>query len=597
MENALARQPVKILKYEDPPLSQVVIKCIGYVRHSTEGQLGSCEDQLRKIRREFELGNVESKKFPNAKLELAFEFKDEAISGASVDNRDGFNAAQSKIRSGEAKAIVSLNFNRVTRSMPDGLGFYDFLNEYDAELICISDGFSSAERGARLKFMTKAYASEEFLEGVSVDTQRGLNERRYEGFSDGHLWFGVTSRPTRQNTIKGKSKDSHFEYMILEEQAAIVRRIFKMSADGLSQREIAKLLNDEYVPCPACYYKTGVMKEHLIERPRWADRTIFQILNNKSYLGIIERGKTKIVKKSDGTKQTIQIPKSKWIVVEKPDLRIIEQELWEAVRERFKDYNLRKLKSGSHGKPFRHDGQVNHILTSLCSCEVCSGPYVVVTAHKGGYYGCRNAHRQKACENHKVISWKKLELPVLNFLVEQLKNDEVCRILAQKYNALRKSRIAQDVGGSERAVEKLTEIEQSIANIVKAIEQGAVSETLISKLKSLEDDRNNLKGKIELLGATDQKQIYITPSVIKERFKEIPELLRTSQPFEINKALRPLLGKQGIKILYKTSADPKGEHWAEGALNLGKALTLVKGLGYGDSASIKHEIPFSIQLR
>lgn len=83
---------------------------------------------------------------------------------------------------------------------------------------------------------------------------------------------------------------------------------------------------------------------------------------------------------------------------------------------------------------------------------------------------------------------------------------------------------------------------------------------------------------------------------IKSRFEEIPQLLRTSKPFEVQKALRPLLGKDGIKLIYKTDADGKGEHWAEGSFNLGKALTFVESLGYGDSAAIKQEMPFSIRL-
>lgn len=98
------------------------------------------------------------------------------------------------------------------------------------------------------------------------------------------------------------------------------------------------------------------------------------------------------------------------------------------------------------------------------------------------------------------------------------------------------------------------------------------------------------------MSGTDQNEIYITPSVIKSRFEEIPQLLRTSKPFEVHKALRPLLGKDGIKLIYKVDSDGKGEYWAEGSFNLGKALTFVESLGYGDSASIKHEMPFSIRL-
>ena len=97
----------------------------------------------------------------------------------------------------------------------------------------------------------------------------------------------------------------------------------------------------------------------------------------------------------------------------------------------------------------------------------------------------------------------------------QLNRDDVCRILARKYNELRKSRISADSGGIDRAVNQLAEAEQSISNIVKAIEQGAVSDMLIAKLKQLENEKYNLIGKIKFLGGSDQNEIYITPSVIK----------------------------------------------------------------------------------
>lgn len=598
METSTARPQINLIKYDDVPRDDLIkIRVLIYARYSTDNQSSaSTEDQARMVRRAVQIGNIKPLLFEGKNFEIVGEFKDEAVSGFGVVGRDGLDSALNMIRAKQADVIVVSDFKRFLRGMGIALQIYDFLQEHGAELIAVSDGFSSAQKNARLMFMNKAYASEEFLEGVSIDTQRGLNERRYEGFSDGHLWFGVSSKASRQTMIKGKLKDSHFDYFIVEQQAEVVRRIFRMSADGLSQREIAKILNDEFIPCPGCYHKTGQFKENLIDRPPWRDRTIFQILNNKSYCGIIERGKTKIIKKSDGTKQTIDVPRSNWVVIERPDIRIVDQELWDSVRERFKDYNLRKLKSGSAGKPFCHDGQVNHIFTSLCKCEVCSGPVVVVTGKSGGYYGCRNSHRQKTCSNRKVISWRKLELPILDFLASQLNREDVCRSLAQKYNELRKSRISADNGGIDRAAMQLADVEQSIANIVKAIEQGAVSDVLIAKLKQLENDKYNLSGKIKFLSGTDQNEIYITPSVIKSRFAEIPELLRTSKPFEVHKALRPLLGKDGIKLIYKAEADGKGEHWAEGSLNLGKALTFVESLGYGDSASIKHEIPFSIRL-
>ena len=119
---------------------------------------------------------------------------------------------------------------------------------------------------------------------------------------------------------------------------------------------------------------------------------------------------------------------------------------------------------------------------------------------------------------------------------------------------------------------------------------------MIQKLKQLEEQKIKLTERIKFLSGADHSEVYITPAVIKNRFKEIPELLRTSQPFEINKALRPIIGKAGIKLKYKTGDEGKGEFWAEGSFNIGRAVTMVNNLGYGDSAAINLEVPFSIRL-
>ena len=175
---------------------------------------------------------------------------------------------------------------------------YDSLQDYGAGLLAVSDGFSSAEKSARLKFMNKAYSSEEFLESISIDTTRGLNERRWEGYSDGHIWFGVGSKPTRQIMVKGKLKDSYFDYYVIPHLAELVKRIFLMAKDGYSQKDIAKTLNSEKVPPPAYYDKEGKVRGSSTKQFTWRDRTIWQILNNNSYIGNIERGKTKLMKGS-----------------------------------------------------------------------------------------------------------------------------------------------------------------------------------------------------------------------------------------------------------------------------------------------------------
>ena len=117
------------------------------------------------------------------------------------------------------------------------------------------------------------------------------------------------------------------------------------------------------------------------------------ILSNKAYIGTIERNKTKLVKRGDGTRQVVKIPPSQWLVMERPDLRIISQDVWDAVRERMTEFQRKKVEAGAEGRPFRYDGTTNDILTGVCKCE-CGGGFIIATGRRGGYYGAK-----------KLIAW------------------------------------------------------------------------------------------------------------------------------------------------------------------------------------------------
>ena len=178
-----ARPQIKFIKYADNSVAAEEVYVVLYARHSTDFQLGSCDDQLRLMRRAVQLNQILSVRFPGAKLVILHELKDEAESGFGSVGRDGLNKALSLLRQGVVQVIIVADFKRFLRGLTVAtLTIYDQLQDYGAELLAVSDGFSSSEKGARIKFMGKAFASEEFLESVSIDTQRGLNERRWDGF-------------------------------------------------------------------------------------------------------------------------------------------------------------------------------------------------------------------------------------------------------------------------------------------------------------------------------------------------------------------------------------------------------------------------------
>lgn len=591
--NARSFRRIHIEKEEKSQAREV--RAICYARFSTGNQLNtSIDDQLLAIHQSIQAGEVKSLLHPDAKIVVVNEFSDDAVSGFSMVGRAGLEAALSLIRSRKAQLLLVHDFKRMIRGMTLAISLYEELREVGAELYATSDGFSSAMPDARLAFMHKAFSSEEFIEQISRDTRRGLNARRTQGFSDGHLWYGVTSRPTRQIDTKGRIRASYFDYELVPENAETVRRIFKFASDGLSQKDIAKKLTSEGVPPPSAYDRSGKLKEKFAGSLRWRDRTIHQILHNEAYLGIIKRNKTRQIKRADGSKYVIDNPESQWIVGERLDLKIISNELWTSVRERYAEFNRRKLQTVGNKGILRYEGRSTHPLTSLFKCGECGGSIVVRTNRRGGYYGCVSKHKGYGCQNSKMIRWDKIEPQVLGWITSQLSNDSICAALARRYNELRKIRSSGDFCDLEEKEARLAEVNISIDGLVTAIERGAKSENLFARLSSLETEQKALNERIRFLRGSDKSEIYITASAIKERFRDLPRLLLQAGSYETNRALKPMFAKGGGAVLQKR-LDPDGSerYWAVGTLDVGLALGLGDPLG---AASVVVSEPVALEL-
>src|SRR5438132_3185620 len=97
------------------------------------------------------------------------------------------------------------------------------------------------------------------------------------------------------------------------------------------------------------------------------------MLSSSTYIGQVVYGQKRIVVKG-GKKVKVAVPEAEWIKVEKPELRIVTNELWQAVQARreqlFKSF-LRKGNGQLQGRPEQQ--QSEHLLSGFCVCGVCGG--------------------------------------------------------------------------------------------------------------------------------------------------------------------------------------------------------------------------------
>jgi site-specific DNA recombinase len=141
---------------------------------------------------------------------------------------------------------------------------------------------------------------------------------------------------------------SHVDRQINEAEAIVVRQIFKLAAAGYGFRRIAHALNAEAALAPRATHgrKSG-----------WSASTVRDVLRSEIYRGVLIWGRTQ---KRDGWGQRVtrraarQRPPDDWIRVERPDLRIVSEALWDGVQEHLRQARAAYLRSSNgqlHGRP------------------------------------------------------------------------------------------------------------------------------------------------------------------------------------------------------------------------------------------------------
>jgi DNA invertase Pin-like site-specific DNA recombinase len=197
-----------------------------YGRYSTDKQ-ASIEDQLRVCRRVAALHG----------FEVVASFEDAAISGGTAQ-RSGYQSLLAAARRREIDVIVSEDASRLWRNMAEQAPRLAELRDLGVHVVThdLDTRQESAEwMSAILGTAASAYRSE-----IARRTRRGLERRAIKGMPTGGRSFGYASAADAGG---GQRK-------VDSEQAEVVRRIFRLYADGMSPRAIADTLNRERVPSP-----------------------------------------------------------------------------------------------------------------------------------------------------------------------------------------------------------------------------------------------------------------------------------------------------------------------------------------------------------
>ena len=398
-----------------------------YARYSSDRQRdASIEDQLRQCR----------ERVAREGWTIVETYSDRAISGASLV-RSGIQSLLADGQAGRFDMVLSEALDRLSRDQEDVAGIFKRLRFAGVTIFTLSEGEIN-ELHVGLKGTMNAL----FLKDLAMKTHRGIRGRVEAGKIGGGNAYGY--RVVHQLDARGEPVRG--ERAIIEEQAEIVRRIFREYVAGKGPRRIAADLNRDGIASP-----TG---------KRWSDTTIrgnrtisSGILNCELYIGVIRWNRQRKLKNPDTGRSAYRLNKeSEWIRSEAPELRIVPQELWDAAKARQDELTAlyKKQIDGSRaavGRMKAKNGGLNAthrprtLLSGLLFCGCCGGSY----ARRGqARYACTNHVLGNGCDNARTVDRKALESRVLTGLRERMMTPEIAaeamRAYTQETNRLNRQR-------------------------------------------------------------------------------------------------------------------------------------------------------------
>jgi site-specific DNA recombinase len=458
------------------------MRCAIYTRYSSDLQReSSAEDQIRKCR---SLADLKGWTVLDAYVR-----GDQEISGAALAGRFALESliADAKQRPRPFDRILIDDTSRLARNVADALNMVEVLKFRNVGVTFVSQGIDTLDKMARQLVTINGMMDEQFLVGLADKVHRGQEGRVLKGLNPGGKLYGYINVPILNINRPGKygrPAVDGVDQQINTEQAEVVRRIFQMYTRGMGLALIAKTLNAEGVPSPQPP-RTRAMQA-------WCPSSIREMLRNELYRGVRVWNRTvKARNPETGRKVSKGRPKEEWKRVEVPKLRVISEELWNAVRARIELVNG-KLGAVHLGGMNRTVGSRSYLFSGLLVCGECASRLVIISGRgKRGYvkYGCPSHRYRGVCDNAVTIRQDRLEEQLLAALEQRLANPQMIEYTLTRFQEELQKRLAEiqrQTTGLEDIHRKRRQLQTQAERLTDAIADAGHSPALLSKLGEVE---------------------------------------------------------------------------------------------------------------
>ncbi len=428
-------------------------------------------------------------------------FLDDGISGVTMD-RPGFVDMLQQLEQGKASAVFVKDLSRLGRNYIEvGRLTEEFFPEHDIRLVAVSDNIDTAEGENELAPIRNLF-NEWYARDISKKRRISNKIKGNSGEPMGQPPYGYMKDPENPK-----------RWIVDEEAAQVVRRVYNMTLEGFGTEQIATQFEKEGILTPRAYWlKKGIKRPGKGKQQpptKWNSSSIVKILSSQEYCGDLINFKT--YSKSYKNKKRIENDRENWVIFKDVHQPVIERPVYEQIQE----------KRGKMRKRRTNDGEKN-MFSGLLVCADC-GCNLHFHFNQGNpeitYFNCSNykGNRGTCASTHYVR---------VDFL-EQVVLGEIRRLT--KYASNYEDQFLKEIIGHSRQAEETSqklkenelktlrardeELDGLFERIYEDSVSGKISDERFSKMsRRYEEEQKEISEKMKKLSSEIEKQSNRTTS-------------------------------------------------------------------------------------
>ena len=419
-------------------------------------------------------------------------FFDDGISGVTM-NRPGFQDMLQEIEKGHAAAVFVKDLSRLGRNYIEvGRLTEEFFPEHAVRLVAVSDGIDTDEGENELAPIRNLF-NEWYARDISKKRRISNKIRGTSGEPLSQPPYGYIKDPANPK-----------RWIVDEEAARVVRRIFAMTLDGVGTDQIASFFEQEHILAPTAYWQSKGVQRPSKQKDgsvsSWTSGTIVKMLSKREYCGDIVNFKT-YSKSYKNKKRLPNDPENMSIHMDVHE-PIIDRATWEKVQG----------KRGKTRKRKCQDGEKN-MFSGLLVCADCGcnlNYHFNQSNHDIRYFNCSNYNSTKGtCTSTHYIRVDFLEQVILSEIrrltkfASQYESDFVKAVMGHSQQA-----VLQEKAYREKELAKLMQRDQELDRLFERLYEdnitGKISDERFGRMSaSYEKEQAELaetikKAKLEL---------------------------------------------------------------------------------------------------